>query len=813
MKYLKNRDIYLKEINTGIQKYKETGDISAINEVLQNDIAWGDSLLGRLINSIIRKVKIGINLVKIQSVIKTLYSEFDKMVAGSVVNELSPEMKIYFIKMVIFELIKEVELSAADPNDFIINDKSVKADKPESLDEIKKSIDAAIELAEGEIGKVIQGSKGVVGEKEIADFEADRNSLIKALKLYRESLDKIDSKSETSDEKTDVKPNTIDSVYPKMIENFTSVYNIMLFYSKLKAEAAKNADKKNIEKPVEKEEDKLQQTKKTNVVNKKQEVIKDSFVINENQSPELLKAIKPLYDYSKQFLAFPEDENRRKDEFNNLVGNEQNKGPIVKIYSLIRKKSGVNENLTQMLTKPEAMADKIYVLYQVTKTKEAGDFMGAESIKGEIAKFNSTMKEILSFKSVDNKEKVQDNNDTKEPISDKKESMIFKYVDFINEADEISSVENVSDGWYERAKEFWKEVFLGNFKNIEKYHLSDENINSLMAEVDKVAKGGKFVKIESKDPVMEITRLFNRAYRLHTTKKIPSGRKDGKVSNKTELEYDEMGPNSFRNIAVFSKWQDAVYDVLGNPKYKSIFNEGSTIQIGDGDPVRNFGKLLARFMNDMLDKNKMYNDGEQQRLIADYFKIKDIKHEELNASGFASDSENNSQISSGIKDISVDFVETDKVNPLKKGQMIKIETINRDGKTVNYFAYVYSTKDGNYMKIGNNVQYIKKYLPTNVSFKTNQGDKNNDIHLIRLDKGLIQKDQPFEKSGLNISDYLRNGGKTTKFDTIKFKVKKLSILKDEESKDYIVEEPKMFLDKKDGKKDWKDIYNRNKPKK
>ena len=50
------------------------------NEAITNDIPWGDSLIGRLINSIARKAGIAIKAKRIDSVISGLRKEFDALV-------------------------------------------------------------------------------------------------------------------------------------------------------------------------------------------------------------------------------------------------------------------------------------------------------------------------------------------------------------------------------------------------------------------------------------------------------------------------------------------------------------------------------------------------------------------------------------------------------------------------------------------------------------------------------------------------------------------------------------------------------------
>src|ERR1035437_3669777 len=74
MKYLKQREEFIKN--------NKFSNLDSLNEaVLANDIAWGDSLLGRLISSVIRKAGVGVNLLKMDSVIQRLKDEFEKLVA------------------------------------------------------------------------------------------------------------------------------------------------------------------------------------------------------------------------------------------------------------------------------------------------------------------------------------------------------------------------------------------------------------------------------------------------------------------------------------------------------------------------------------------------------------------------------------------------------------------------------------------------------------------------------------------------------------------------------------------------------------
>lgn len=104
MKYISNREKFLNSLK--------------INEVLENEITWGGSLIGRLINSTIRKVKIGYNHNRIDAVIKDLRSELDYLVTSSLKGDTSKKMHELIIKSFLEE-IKDISLSPQKDKDKI----------------------------------------------------------------------------------------------------------------------------------------------------------------------------------------------------------------------------------------------------------------------------------------------------------------------------------------------------------------------------------------------------------------------------------------------------------------------------------------------------------------------------------------------------------------------------------------------------------------------------------------------------------------------------------------------------------------------
>ncbi len=617
MRYLKEREEFIKNNKfSNIKLLKEASDSGP----LANDIPWGDSLVGRLINSVIRKAQIGINLTRIDSLVTRLKETFESIISDAKIKgaEVSKENLIKIDKFLMSNLLGKLREEVEKDN------------KEESIKLTKSTIESVTLL------------------KAQPESEEVKKELIAKL---NEFLSSIESKVE-SESKED-----ISSLYPKMLENFTSVYNILCQYDKMKKKtAAEVPQKAEVKAEVPKEEVKVP-------VNNAEKPPMNKFesVINESMDATLMKSIKPLYDYSKQYFEFPEDDNRKKDEFYNLVGNQQNKSPLIKIYSYIKNKS-VKESLVNLLSKPENIAVKILALYQVTKSKENGDFPGIDEImKKEISKFNSSMKSIIT------------------PASTKNENSLFRYSQFLKEGDNVDTKVEPKKEEGEVKKEssdmklHWTKIFNPDF--MKKWIVTEEEAKKVNDEIEKVTKDSTKIVIDGIDPIIEIVKIFNRAYKIHTTSVIQSGRTGGKVSNTTFREYTNIGSGDggtpaspgagpWRNNALFDKWENAVLDIIKDSKYQVLFNEDTVIKVGSADPRINVskakdetgmvskkkqggGKTLLTFMNAMLDGSKLYKDGAQSKFIEEYFNV-EVPSESL---GWKGDTEKNGKVAKkAVKD-------------------------------------------------------------------------------------------------------------------------------------------------------------------
>ena len=731
MRYLKQREEFIKN-----NKFSNYSLIKEDSGPLANEIPWGDSLLGRLINSVIRKAEIGMNLVRIDSVIDRLKGEFDKLIADSVVKTLDKKDAILIFKIKISTLLGKLKEAV---------------DKGEDVEIIKSITKDLIKDVEGYVATSPEGD------------DAKKDILSK----LNEFLKSLDTKKEG-------KPTEkgLITIHSKLVENFTSVYNILCHYHKMKVETG-NVQKKSMEKE--------KASKKFGEAGKKvptRDLIKKESILNEqteSTDANLLKSIKPLYDYSnKKYFNFPEDEGQRKSEFLNIIGNNQNKSPLVKIYTIIRKKLGVNESLVQFLTRPEDIANFVFTIYQTTKTKEAGDFAGiGDMMKTEIAKFNSTMKEILSFKSA-----PKENN---APVEPKTESILYKYSQFIKEAEETPVKEESpkkEEPKKEEGDESIKEIFYKIFSTdyLNKWVITEETAKRLEIEMDK-ANVSKSIVINGIDPIMEIVKIFNRAWKLHTVANIPSGRTGEKVSSRTKRDYYYMGTGNepkgadaggagpWRIRTIYDKWESDVQDIMKNSKYQVIFNKDTTIKVGEADTRINVdkerkeggGRALLKFMNSMLDGDDLYRKGAQAAFINQYFGIQ-VDDESL---GFKGDKTIIDKTTEGLKETTKYSFK--KVESLPDGTLLKEGDIRKffsikynDGKkNTKYFFIDKIEGDNVFVKFSPSFHQFKQYLK-----KKGGVDLSKDI--VVLEKDTTKNDYPIYYGRFSSSILPIKGGKTIK---------------------------------------------------
>ena len=287
MKYLSKREDFLKEY-----KINEAFDMSGSGP-MGNDINWGDSLVGRLINSIRRKIGIGSSLVRINSCIKALRNTFDEIIDGSSVNQLDETQKKNLGSVFIYEIVRIIEIAIYDKKQLGFTGESDEEgistiDDKDYLSEIESMIIDGIQ----EIGSIEDEYK-VENTDNIVRY---LNELLEKVKEMRKDLKESNSnKEEVKDDEfknTEVKSNN-EEIEKKanliFVENFRSIANIYNTYKSLKEKQNKQKEKtENDNKSSHKLEfGSTEQNKNVNQQSTSKESISESLLL-ENKNSVLL---------------------------------------------------------------------------------------------------------------------------------------------------------------------------------------------------------------------------------------------------------------------------------------------------------------------------------------------------------------------------------------------------------------------------------------------------------------------------------------------------------------------------------------------
>ena len=87
-----------KEYISGLNE-KHYTKYTLINEVFANDLPWGDTHIGRMINSFARKAKISFNKRRISGLTNRLKSIFDEMLEVGSVEIADSSVSILFLQI------------------------------------------------------------------------------------------------------------------------------------------------------------------------------------------------------------------------------------------------------------------------------------------------------------------------------------------------------------------------------------------------------------------------------------------------------------------------------------------------------------------------------------------------------------------------------------------------------------------------------------------------------------------------------------------------------------------------------------------
>ena len=274
--------------------------------------------------------------------------------------------------------------------------------------------------------------------------------------------------------------------------------------------------------------------------------------------------------------------------------------------------------------KLKSIAKKM-AIFSVTIMKFDGENLAlSKDLNDAVKKFISSFKLIQQIpisKKEDNVESV-----AKKVDNSKNESYVVNklkrydsFIRLIKEAESDVEDDDVEDDDVD--KNDVKTYFYDNCVQVVKYTEStnEKEYDDLRKKVEE-AKVPKFI-INGFDPIIEIIRTFNQAYKLYMTDVI-SKRSNGPGPT-TMMEYDSFGGKDgpYRNKKIFNQWESCVFDVLGNRKYQVIFDKKTMLRVGD-ELRPECGSALRKFMTDMLDGEKLYSGtgtGAQAKILDKYF--------------------------------------------------------------------------------------------------------------------------------------------------------------------------------------------------
>ena len=722
MRHLHSRDNYLKNINERkiIQQDKMLEDLTTkliLEEnapgsgAFGNNVKWGDSLLGRFINFVIRKIGVGVDMGRISLVSKQMKSQFERLVSESAIRTLSKEDQEDISKVQISSILGVLKKSVDD------------GEKVSKIKDITQSTIDNLELLE--VSEKSEESKKVI----IAALE----EFLKFLEKYKDSDGKGGPLSEDADKTTDDaeesekgKPGdkiSIKTGYPTMVKNLKSLSLVLANYKKFKPKAIISAPEdyfyitkggetiETIQKDVKINKNKLaiEQIWSTNAKNLEPYTIKADKSKMDKNKLQLGKDIKIKLALVKESFIFEEGpiqttmvgdksgigtggskdrnvgtgkEDHLTQAYNKLkksceiledpkdkgIGvtfdflktitdksvDEESKLVIKSLYKEILryligdKKATLNAPADSLFVESiDTIKDKnkkIIVAEKIARfTMRAIQFDGQNLYAGlgdlgkPLQQFVDSMKELKKIDPEELKEVVK-----------KQESKLLKYDSYLTlireaegddaqvKGDEAQAQgENKEDKSTEISKEI-KEYFDENL-DFDAFLLSEEEVKEVEEKVEDASKkGGKSIVINGMNPIVEIVRLFNRAYKLHTTDVIPGARTDGAVDRLTYNEYTTFGSSSgnpsatehgpYRHKKTFNIWEDAVFDILADTRFSPVFAKETVLDDGGGNVREGAGVALRQLMTDLLDGDNLYKSsgggdsaGAQKKAIEKYF--------------------------------------------------------------------------------------------------------------------------------------------------------------------------------------------------
>lgn len=327
-----------------------------------------------------------------------------------------------------------------------------------------------------------------------------------------------------------------------------------------------------------------------------------------------------------------------------LVGDRkatiQEKDPLYKeSYEYLMPKTAKNPNGGKI----QVVAEKI-----ARFTKRALQFDGENlygglgDLKEPLLNFVETMKQLMKVPIISGETKKEEPK--KEDSNEKSLFKYDKFISYIKEADEDETSASDPRSSMSRSEKI-RDWFDKKCLTVKEFTMEKTEFEKVKANFEKIEKDKNGFIIDGYDPIIEILKLFNRAYKLYMTKHITKRSTGPGVS--TDSEYTSFGDGEkgpYRNNKIFDTWENAVLDIMKDRKYQFIFDKKTKLRVGD-ELRPNGGANLRKFMTDMMDGDNLYKSkagyseggqGTQAKLLDKYFGDADEKSKiELEKNGGA----------------------------------------------------------------------------------------------------------------------------------------------------------------------------------
>lgn len=798
MKYIDNRNDFIKSKNNDNQKlFEDSGPFA-------NDLGWHDSLLGRFINHLIRKGQIKYRSAKIKDLTKRLEETFDAIITENSISSLDDNSK---------EMVKKITLYS------IFHDLKESVEKGEEVSLIKDLTQKAIDtLKSGELSDQLGEFKEK--DQLLSELEEFKKFLDQFDDENKEGEGKEGEGKEGESKEGESKEGELSSgqVYALMIKNLTSLSHILSNYEKVNLGNI-SKDKEDTESKKHEYTTKDGDTFQKIQANTKANIKKLDIATIRQKNPKVSKVyaddnqtMKPGLVLVMESMSLLENKfgtGGSKDRANIKSGEDHLTQAFIKLKKDIEvlksskeKGIGIDVNfLSEIVKGKNDSTNKEYIrsLYRDIKRYLVGDAketiqekdpLYKESIEfisdkrkrmvvaEKIARFS---KRAMQFKGTglegglgDLKKPLQDFISSMEIIlksdisvkeepkkEEVKESKLFRYnrfVSYIKEAEENTS-DREATMEPETISSKIKDFFDKNCKGVKSFVIEKtevDKINKNLEEIEKEKEKSKKFVINGMDPVIEIVKLFNKAYKLFTfpymTKRTAAS---GGVGVTTAGQYTALGGASddgrkgpYRNNEVFDIWENAVNDIFKNKKYQHIFLPTTTMRIPnvpnpkgpkDYDIREKAGANLRKFMLDILDGENLYkttSEGKQKDFINKYFgEVDEGTAGKLQKTG-DTDSTKLQKEESEVTKTEIKFSNIDSVkNEMKVGLIFSMKGLNKDNKDVQRFFLIKEISNASvYLIMSNSFVRLKKYIDRlDGKIKFERGDFTDAS--IRIDSG------------------------------------------------------------------------------